>query len=96
MFKCIRRLYADNLIFNFYIFTHLVTLYYFKVHFLKISAALYSLKSYLPVFRSKKVIFAIFCQDLPLVPYLPCLEIPVNATVKYRGWNLAPNLDLYT
>ena len=40
---------------------------------------------YLPVFRGKKVIFAIICQYLPLEPYLPCREIPVNDTSNYRG-----------
>ena len=46
-----------------------------------------------PVFGGKKNIFAILCQYLPLEPYLPCREIPVNSTGKYRGWNFPPNLD---
>ena len=26
---------------------------------------------------------------------MPCREIPVNATGKYQGWNLQPNLGFY-
>ena len=61
MLKCIHRLYADSLIFTIYNSTQLVKLNFFKYKILKISAAFYSSNSYLPVFRGKKVIFAIIC-----------------------------------
>ena len=48
----------------------------------------------MPVFHDEKVIFAIICQYLPFETYLPCQEIPVNSTGKYRWCNFPPNLGV--
>ena len=47
---------------------------------------------YLIIFASISRQKSYICHYLPLDPYLPCREIPVNSTRKYQGWNFLPNL----
>ena len=47
-----------------------------------------SISQYFPL-AGKKVIFASISQYFPLEPYLPCREILLNATGKYRGVEFA-------
>ena len=73
-----------------YIFTHLVKLYYFQSTSWRYLLHFTAKIIFASILRQKSYI----CHYLPLEPYLPCREIPVNSTGKYRGGIFRPTLVL--